>query len=123
MGKRAAKQSAKLPTISEAKFTDQVIDLAKLCGWHVVHFRPAKTAKGYRTALQGHAGFPDICAAKAGRVLFAELKVGRNKPTDEQARWLAALDGDAETYVWYPQHWGTIRGIFQEGWRPDGVSD
>ena len=118
-----AKRVAKLPEISERQFTDQVIELARLCGWHVVHFRPAKTAKGYRTALQGHAGFPDICAAKVGRVLFAELKVGKNKPTDEQAQWLAALDGDAETYVWYPQHWGTIRGIFQEGWRLDGVTD
>ena len=118
-----AKRVAKLPEISERQFTDQVIELARLCGWRVTHFRPARTAKGYVTALQGHAGFPDICAAKAGRVLFAELKVGKNKLGHEQAQWLAAIQGGAEAYVWYPRHWEIIRRIFQEGYKLDGIAD
>jgi hypothetical protein len=51
----------KLPTITEAEFLAQVLQLAKLCGWLTAHFRPAKTAHGWRTAVQGDgAGWPDL---------------------------------------------------------------
>jgi len=112
---------------SEQAFTDQVVQLAMICGWRVCHFRPAKTARGYRTAIQGHKGFPDIVAAKNGRIIFAELKVGRNRPSDDQVEWLAALQcqhaSRTEVYVWYPHHWPQIKRIFQEGWRPNGIDD
>jgi hypothetical protein len=55
------------------------------------------------------------------------LKVGRNKPSDDQVEWLAALQcqhaSRTEVYVWYPHHWPQIQRIFQEGWRPDGIND
>ena len=39
-------------TISETEFKDQIIQFAKLHKWRVAHFRPAQTAKGWRTAVR-----------------------------------------------------------------------
>ena len=99
-----------LPRLTESQFTGQVIRLAILYGWQVCHFRPAKTARGWRTAIQGHAGAPDIIAARNGRVIGAELKVGRNKPTDDQLLWLAHWGKDG--YLWYPSDWQQIEDVF-----------
>jgi hypothetical protein len=97
--------------LNEDDFTTMVINLAHLYGWRVCHFRPAKTARGYRTALQGDKGAPDIIAARNGRKVFAELKVGKNKLTPDQKDWLHHLGGDA--YVWRPEDWEQIVQTFQ----------
>jgi hypothetical protein len=99
-----------MPRITEAEFTTQVIGLALLYGWTVTHFRPAKTAKGWRTAIQGDAGFFDIVAARNGRKIGAELKVGNGKPTPEQLRWLREWGSDG--YLWYPKDWDQIESVF-----------
>ena len=104
MGKRG------LPRITESQFTGQVIELAQAYGWQVCHFRPAKTAKGWRTALQGDPGFGDIVAARFGRRVLAELKVGNNKPTPDQLVWLHHWRDDA--YLWYPKDWKQIEDVF-----------
>ena len=104
MGKRG------LPRETEAEFTGKVIRLAILYGWQVCHFRPARTARGWRTAIQGHAGFPDIVAVRYGRKVAAELKVGTNKPTEDQSLWLNHWGKDA--YLWYPSDWAQIEGVF-----------
>jgi len=44
---------------SERDFVDAVITLALQKGWRVHHDRPARTDVGWRTAFQGHKGFPD----------------------------------------------------------------
>ena len=98
--------------LTETDFTTMVVNLAHLYGWKVCHFRPAKTARGYRTALQGDKGLPDIIAARNGRKVFAELKVGKNKPTPDQEDWLHHLGSD--TYVWYPEDWEQIVQTFSE---------
>lgn len=95
--------------MTEADFITTVIDLAKLYGWHVTHFRPAQMRSGrWATALQGHTGFPDLVLVHdgiGGGVIFAELKVGRNKPSEAQLEWLSRLQqAGAETYVWRPEH-------------------
>src|SRR5262245_42102129 len=38
----------------------QILQLARLWGWASYHQRPARTARGWRTALSGCAGFPDL---------------------------------------------------------------
>lgn len=108
MGKRASKP--KLPKITEGEFATQVIELAQAYGWQVCHFRPARTARGWRTAIQGHAGMPDIIAARNGRVVGAELKVGTNKPTEDQLLWLHHWGKEA--YLWYPSDWAQIEDVF-----------
>lgn len=85
--------------MNEGQFTTAVIDLAHYRGWLVAHFRPARTVTGWRTAMQGDKGFPDLVMARDGRVIYAELKVGKNDLTVDQRKWSAALD---EMYVWRP---------------------
>src|SRR5262249_16551074 len=73
--------------------------IAKLYGWLVMHQRPARTAKGWRTAIQGDAGFPDLVLVRPGRLLrarpprllFVELKAKRGRLTDGQRQWMEAL--------------------------------
>lgn len=79
--------------IAEADFAQAVVDLAKLRGWMVVHFRPARTKAGWRTPFTGDAGFPDLVLARDGVVLIVELKSlgGRMRPG--QREWGVALGG------------------------------
>lgn len=88
---------------SEHEFSSWLHDALDLHGWRWVHFRPARTGHGWRTALSGYPGFPDVVAAKAGRVIFAELKSEEGRQTAEQSSWQDQLDGlGTEFYVWWP---------------------
>lgn len=84
-------------TLSERDFSSQVEDLFKIYGWVYAHFRPAQTAKGWRTAMSGTKGFPDYVAARIKdgkrRVLFLELKSEDGQPAPEQTEWLRLLGG------------------------------
>lgn len=99
-----------IPRITPAEFTTQVIQLARAYRWKVCHFRPAKTGRGWRTAIQGDPGCPDIIAAKRGVVIGAELKVGRGRATPAQIEWLAAWG--LRGYLWYPRDWDQIEAVF-----------
>lgn len=35
--------------VTEAQFQAAVVDLARLAGWRVAHFRPARTSHGWAT--------------------------------------------------------------------------
>jgi len=96
--------------ISEESFTNSVIEYAQLQGWLVHHDRPARTDKGWRTAIQGDAGFPDLVLLRGGLFIFAELKTGKGKVTAEQKRWMDAirpLPGVLK-FVWRPDDWDEI---------------
>jgi hypothetical protein len=97
--------------ITEGEFQEAVIALAKLQGWLVAHFRPARTERGWRTAMTGDKGFPDLVLAKQGRVVFAELKARGKNLSKEQAQWIAALGDNekAEVFVWRPEDMEQIR--------------
>jgi len=101
--------------MTEAEFLSQVIQLARLYHWRVSHFRPGRTARGgWRTAVQGDAGFPDLVLVRE-RVVMAELKVGRNKTTPEQDAWLRAFnEAGVLAVVWRPEDWNEIREILEE---------
>jgi hypothetical protein len=77
----------RLSRMTETQLGDLIVDAARLYHWSVVHFRPARTAKGWRTPFQGDSGFPDLVLAKNGRIIMAELKIGRAKPRPDQRRW------------------------------------
>lgn len=107
-----------VPAISETDFQNNVIALARMFGWRVAHFRPAKTSKGWRTPMQGDKGFPDLVLAKAGRVIFAELKSARGSVSKEQLAWLVDLDdgsGKPEVYVWRPADLDAIGKLLGPG--------
>lgn len=96
--------------LTEQQFQDQVVDLARLLGYRVAHFRPARTEKGWRTPVAADgAGWPDLVLAKAGRLIFAELKSQRGRLSDDQHAWLDALRAaGAEAYVWRPSQFDDI---------------
>jgi hypothetical protein len=101
-----------VPPLSEKEFTKQVLNLAKLCGWRSAHFRAAWTRSGKMvTPVQGDAkGFPDLVLVKGERMIVAELKVGRNKPSPEQIDWLAAFEKlpGVAVRTWKPKDWPSI---------------
>lgn len=82
--------------LSEAEFQRQVTELAELLGWQWVHFRPARTARGWRTPVEGPlgAGWPDLVLVRGRdrRLLFAELKRDGVKPNPSQTTVLGILE-------------------------------
>lgn len=95
-------------TISEQDFQRTVIDYAILRGWRVMHTRPAQTLHGWRTPVEGHAGFPDLVLAREGVVLIRELKRHgrRGYVSKDQRAWLDALGHWGA--IWTPADWETI---------------
>ena len=74
--------------VTEKELTANVISMARLFGWRIAHFRSVETKRrGWQTPVQGDGtGYPDLCLAR-DRIVFIELKVGRNKLTAEQETW------------------------------------
>jgi hypothetical protein len=87
--------------LDEAGFLRWVTDLATLQGWRWVHFRPARTQQGWRTAVQGHTGSPDLLLARNGDVLLVELKSNRGRLRPDQQHWLDHLG--PQGLVWRPR--------------------
>ncbi|MGH7861834.1 MAG: VRR-NUC domain-containing protein [Candidatus Dormibacteraceae bacterium] len=107
--------ATKAPAISEADFQRRVVAMATLRGFRVAHFRPAQSRRGqWSTPMTGHPGFPDLVLAKAGRVLFLELKTQSGRLRPEQIAWMDALSGDValssrvEAWVVRPSDWDAI---------------
>jgi hypothetical protein len=103
----------KLPA-RESEFQRQVIELAQLYRWRVAHFRPARTAKGWRTAVSADgAGFPDLVLVRDGVLIFAELKTDKGQVSDAQQAWLDSLSGTPGIHVsvWRPRDWARIQTV------------
>jgi hypothetical protein len=95
--------------VTERDFQRAITDTLTLFHWRWCHFRPAMTRRGWRTALSGSPGFPDIVAVRGNRILFLELKAEKGRLSDEQGRWLAALGAaGAEARCWRPSDWDAI---------------
>ena len=88
---RAEQRRIIAENMTEADLQSQVIRYAKEHGWMAVHFRPAKTAKGYRTAVEGDKGSPDTLLARDGVVYLWELKRQQGGYGQGQVAWLAAI--------------------------------
>lgn len=101
--------------LRESEFMHQVIDLAHVFGWLVAHFRPARTARGWRTPVSADAaGFPDLVLVRE-RVLYAELKSDTGKLSAAQEYWLLRLRNAGQVcHVWRPADWPAIMTILQE---------
>lgn len=94
----------------------QVTQLAELRGWQWAHFRPAMTAKGWRTPVSGPLGkgWPDLVLVRRDRIIFAELKADRGALTADQERVLRLLDDVdpsdemVKVHIWRPRYWDHI---------------
>lgn len=108
--------------ITEKQFSSPVEDLLNRFGWHWCHFRPARTEKGWRTALSGHQGLPDYIAVRPPRLLIFELKSERGKVSPKQQEWLDILKQCTpildmipipEVYLFRPSQLEEIVGILR----------
>jgi len=74
--------------LTEKELTASVIGMARLFGWRIAHFRSVETKRqGWQTPVQGDGkGYPDLCLVRE-RIIFIELKCGKNKLEPEQEVW------------------------------------
>ncbi len=100
--------------LPESEFTKLVIGFAECQGWTVYHQRPARTAQGWRTALQGRKGFPDLVMLRHGRLIVAELKSAKGTLSADQVWWRNEFRKcqvpwpNEPHYVWRPVDWPSI---------------
>ena len=89
--------------MTEAEWQEQVVDLARICGWRTMHVRRS-IGKGRRwTTSTSVVGWPDLVLWRPGRIVAAELKSNTGQVTEDQAAVLASLEAAGmETYVWRP---------------------
>lgn len=86
--------------LTERAFQAQVVQYAKLHGWLVFHDFDSRRSE---------PGLPDLLMVRGSRLVFAELKVGKNKLSAAQEKWVAALSVTANAvYVWRPEDWQSI---------------
>jgi hypothetical protein len=105
---------ARKPRLSEAEFLRMVLELARLLGWRVAHFRPGRTLHGWRTPCSADAaGFPDLLLARGPVLLVAELKTSGHV-TPEQRAWLEAFRAaGVPAYLWRPRDWASIEDVLR----------
>lgn len=78
----------------EGELQAEVISDLEALGFMVLHIRPARTAQGWATPVEGTfaVGYPDITAVHpSGRAVIAEVKAGDNQLGDAQVTWLQAF--------------------------------
>lgn len=97
--------------VTEKSFQNQVEKLLRMNGWKYYHTWNSMHSAG---------GFPDICAVRNQRVLFAELKAEGKDPGAKQVEWLDAVAKipNIEVYLWYPSDYSKIDSILTTRQRP-----
>lgn len=82
-------------TMPERAWQQQLAASARLLGWRHYHTYDSRRSE---------FGFPDSVLLRGTRLVFAELKRQRGKPTAAQQTWLAELAGveSVECYLWRP---------------------
>lgn len=104
--------SLKLVVQSETEFQREVIKIAKSLGWYVYHALPGQGRNRHLTLFIGKRGFPDLVLCRPPRLIFAELKSERGKPSTDQMEWLDALRAcGVEVYLWRPSDLETVADV------------
>lgn len=105
---------------SEEKLQENVIDALQKLGW--LHYHTWNSRHSVK-------GFPDLCAVRGSRILFAELKreskdlepdqiVWRNALRAVSDGWRMSMNGQLPTpeyYLWRPSDWmsGAIARVLE----------
>ena len=71
---------------SERAFQKSVERECKVYGWDYYHISDSRTV----SAACGK-GFPDLVIMRPPYLMFVELKLEHNQPTDDQKRWIIGL--------------------------------
>ena len=97
-----------LQAVTEKDFQQQVVTLARVCGWRVYY-----TTDSRRSPF----GFPDLCMVRPPRLLYAELKTMRGRLTPQQIEWLDDLRRvtGVEVRQWKPSDWDEIVAVLERG--------
>jgi hypothetical protein len=105
--------------VTEDEFQAQVMTLAKHCGWRRVHFRKARTKRGWRTAVAGDGkGFVDLVLVHERRqhTLFVECKSDTGTLYAEQREWGRVLLAAGEDWrCWRPRDWPEVERVLKGG--------
>ncbi len=92
--------------LTEAEWQAQVVELAHILGWEVLHVRRSIGRRNGKAGWQtttSIAGWPDLLMWRGPRLIAAELKSETGKATREQLRVLAGLRAaGVETFLWHP---------------------
>ena len=90
--------------VTEREWQGQVTQAAELLGWSWVAWRPAMTAKGWRTPVSGPLGkgWPDLTLVRGERLILAELKAEGGRLTPEQRAVLEIIGRAVPVYTWRP---------------------
>lgn len=102
-------------TKPEEGFQSGVVEYAHLRGWRAAHFRPAWSARGYRTPVQYDGeGWPDLTLCRPPRLVIAEIKVGSGISANQRG-WLHLLKQvpGIEVYVWVVRDWPEIEEVLR----------
>ena len=95
-------------TLTESNFQNTVIELAEWHKWRIYHVAKVKGQLRSETSK----GFPDLVFARPGRLVFAELKLEGEYPTEDQKIWLDLLrSAGKDVYVWRPADWREIEDV------------
>lgn len=106
-----------LPPVTEAELQRQVIDLAHIFGWRVMHVRKSIGRRAGGAAWQTTTsikGWVDLFLyhPDRGQVLAAELKSDSGRLTPEQIEVLDDLRrSGVQTRVWRPGDWEEIQAV------------
>lgn len=91
-------------TMSEKVFQQQVVSHALSRGYRVYHTYDSR---------RSDPGYPDLTMVRRGRLIFAELKSHKGRPTVAQKEWMSALRDvpGIEVYLWRPSDMDDIIDI------------
>lgn len=116
MAKRLTDQERLLRAISEAAFQRDVEKVLKRFGWLYFH-APDNKPNRFGQIQNIKAGFPDLCAVRGDRVVYAELKRQLGVVSEDQEKWHEALrNAGQEVYVWRPSDMEELTGILAPSW-------
>jgi hypothetical protein len=92
--------------MTEKDLTRAVADLARLFGWERYHTHRSDFSP---------AGWPDEVLCRPPRLVIAELKSDKGKPSEAQVRWLDLLSHveTVEPYLWRPDDLEQIAQILR----------
>jgi hypothetical protein len=97
--------------MTEQQFQDAIVRRAEYCQYVCYHTYDSRRSQ---------AGFPDLVLVRVWprpQLIFAELKVGRNKLRLEQEQWrdiltaIAAVTPNVSYHLWRPENWDEIERV------------
>lgn len=97
-------KDAPAPIIKEADFQRTVTTMAAFLGWRYHH---------EATSFGSKPGWPDLALFHpAHGAVYLELKVGKNKPTENQLEWITWLQQCGQrAYIVYPSQLDQIEAL------------